>query len=187
MIHTSKSEWLLNRHHNSNIYPGTSLRTDTHILLSTLHESHLIRIDGRTTFTRIDPKSTALTTDQPTLSCSNIMKRVQKPGVGGGPPTASYVDSALVVQATPKGIKLVEYDATLGTFNLVGEWKPEQVAGKQPREVIAASLNASQFVVALSGGTLVLLNLLNGQLNVAAYVLHTFCSHFVVKLLTISS
>ncbi len=73
-----------------------------------------------------------------------------------------------MVQVTPKSVNLLEYDATLKTFNRVGAgWTPEQGSNKRPREIVAASVNASQFVVALSGGTVVLLNLgYDDQLNV---------------------
>ena len=146
-------------------------RSDTHIVLSTLHESHILRIDGRDTLTRLEPGSSALVTNQPTLALSNIARRVQRTGPTGT--VSAYTDSAYVVQITPKSINLFEYDNTLQTFNRVGtEWVPEQGGGRRPPEIVAASVNASQFVVALSGGTVVLLNLgFDGQWNVVKYVI----------------
>ncbi|KAI0084181.1 CPSF A subunit region-domain-containing protein [Irpex rosettiformis] len=141
-------------------------QSDTHIILSTLHESHILRIDGRDTLTRLESGSSALATDQPTLALANVARRVQRTGPTG--PVSAYADSAYVVQITPKGINLLEFDTILGVFNRVGAgWTPEQGSSKRPREIVAASVNASQFVVALNGGTIILLNLgFDGMLNV---------------------
>ncbi|KAI0695725.1 CPSF A subunit region-domain-containing protein [Cytidiella melzeri] len=139
---------------------------DTHILLSTLHESHVLSIDGRDTLMRIDPESTALITDQPTFALANIPRRVQRVSSTGS--ISAYSDSAYIVQVTPNCVNLVEYDATVRAYNRVGErWTPDQGSTRHGCEIVAASLNASQFIVALRGGTLVYLNLgFNGQLSV---------------------
>lgn len=152
-------------------------RNDTHVLLSTLHKSYLLKIDGRNTISHLESKATAFITDSPTLALANIPRRVTRPGLGGASSVSSYVDSAYVVQVTSRVINLVEYDTPLSTFTRVGGgWNPPQQAlSKQPREIVAASVNSSQFVVALNGGTVVLLNLgFNGQLNVVKYVTHSF-------------
>jgi hypothetical protein len=64
-------------------------------------------------------------------------------------------------------------------FNRIGAlWSPPERDGIH-REIVAASLNASQVVVALSGGTVYLLNLgFNGQLNVQKYVISLSSLHF---------
>lgn len=70
--------------------------------------------------------------------------------------TSSYKDSSLVVQITPEKVHLVKYDAALGLFASSGkDWDAKQ----QGRSIVAASINASQFVIGLSGGRLTLLNL----------------------------
>lgn len=156
-------------------------RSDTHIVLSTLHETHILRIDGRDTLTRLEPGSSALVTNQPTLALSNIARRVQRTGPSGT--ISAYTDSAYVVQITPKSVNLFEYDSTLQTFNRVGtEWIPEQGGSRRPPEIVAASVNASQFVVALSGGTVVLLNLgFDGQWNVVKCVIVRLSSSLVIS------
>jgi DNA damage-binding protein 1 len=74
-----------------------------------------------------------------------------------------YIDSSLVVQVTKNGAVLVEYDMALGEYTKVGDrWEPGGVGrgtGWSGRTVVAAAVNASQIVVALSGARLVLLNL----------------------------
>lgn len=144
-----------------------SHRIRTHVLVSSVHASYLFKIEGRDIVSRIDAEATGLVLDSPTLAASNILRRVMRSGMGGAPASSSYADSAHIVQVTPKGVNLVEYDSLLKTITRVGTgWTPGQGSSKRSREIVAASLNASQFVVALSGGTIALLNLgMNGQLN----------------------
>ncbi|KAI0337556.1 hypothetical protein BDW22DRAFT_1363933 [Trametopsis cervina] len=139
---------------------------DTHILVSTLHGSHLLRIDGRDTFTHIDKASAGFDVDQPTLALANIPRRVQKADPAGAL-VSSYVNSAYIIQVTPKGVNLLEYDTILRIFNRIGTgWVPDRGASRRGPEIVAADLNASQFVVALSGGSVVVLNFgFNGQLE----------------------
>ena len=69
--------------------------------------------------------------------------------------------SSLVAQITPEGIHLVEYEPTLRAFTKVGDgWSPKKLGGDYAgREVVAAAMSPSQFVVGLSGGRLALFNL----------------------------
>lgn len=72
------------------------------------------------------------------------------------------------MQVTPKGVNLVEYDDALNTFTRVGSgWflQEQDNPAWKSREIVAAHLNSSQFVLALSRGTVVVLNLKDGQLN----------------------
>lgn len=84
-------------------------------------------------------------------------------GTQGNSATSIYVNSSLVVQVTKQGMRLAEYDMALGQYTKVGDgWTPEIVQGGygwDGREVVAASVNASQFVLALNGARLVLMNL----------------------------
>jgi DNA damage-binding protein 1 len=75
-----------------------------------------------------------------------------------------YVDSSLVVQVTKTGVWLAEYDMALGQYTKAGDgWVPGRVqgvgSGWNGRTIVAAGVNASQVVVALSGARLVVLNL----------------------------
>lgn len=78
-----------------------------------------------------------------------------------GTSTSIYVDSSLVVQVTKSGVGLFEYDMALGEYVKVGDrWTPsKEGTGWTGREIVAADVNSSQFIVALSGCRLVLLNL----------------------------
>ncbi|OBZ68977.1 DNA damage-binding protein 1 [Grifola frondosa] len=138
---------------------------DTHLVTSTLYETYVFSFDAADTMTRLEPSTAGFTTRLPTLALTNIPRR--QTVTNGARTTSSYVDSSLVVQVTPEGVKLLEYDPALRLFSSVDEWSPEKHnplwAG---REIVAAGVNPSQFVLGLSGGRLVLLNLdVNGQLQ----------------------
>jgi len=65
---------------------------------------------------------------------------------------------------TKTGVALVEYDMALGEHTKVGDgWAPDMDqgvgSGWNGRMIVAAGVNASQVVIALSGARLVLLNL----------------------------
>ncbi|TCD64528.1 hypothetical protein EIP91_003995 [Steccherinum ochraceum] len=133
--------------------------THSHLLISTSYESHVFRLDGQDAFTRLDAATCPFVTYSPTLALSNIPRRVTTNV--GGKSTSSYVDSSLVVQVTSKGIRILEFDEALGTFHVAGDgWSVDNLDPTwQGREVVAASVNASQFVLAFSGGRLALFNM----------------------------
>ena len=139
---------------------------DIYILTSTLHESYLFRIDGRDSITRMDASSTGLLTTQRTLALANIPRRVVQQG------GSSYVDSSYVVQITPHGLHLTEYDSTLDTFTASGcGWylQQQQTSGWDKQEIVAGAINPSQFAAALSGGTVLLFNLsTEGEINLTS-------------------
>ncbi|THG98601.1 hypothetical protein EW026_g3605 [Hermanssonia centrifuga] len=145
-------------HSVMNIWPIRSSfesSTDSHILVSTLQGTLLFRIDGRETFTHLDASLAGFLTDTPTLASANIAKRVTVNN------KSTYIDSHFVVQVTSTCVTLIEYDSALQVFDRTREtWVPEQHNPLwKSKEIVAASLNSSQFLVALSGGTIVLLNL----------------------------
>lgn len=95
-------------------------------------------------------------TDQSTLALSNVPARVSQHG------RPTYVDSSLVVQVTPQGINVVEYDAVLGTFSKIGNgWNVQQQSNPlwRSREIVAASINPTQVAIGLSGGAVILFGL----------------------------
>jgi DNA damage-binding protein 1 len=85
----------------------------------------------------------------PTLAFGNVARRVV--GANG---KSSYSNSRLVVQITPKGALLLEYDITMGAYMQRDRWEPRGT------EVVAGSVNPSQMVLALDGGKLVALNIM---------------------------
>jgi DNA damage-binding protein 1 len=133
-------------------------RTDSHILVSTLNGTQLFRFDNRNTVSHIESAANGFVTHLPTLAASNVAKRIPKKA---GQQSSTYGNSSFVVQVTPKGTCLLEFDIGLDEYTRAGElWSPEkQGHGWQGRDIVAASVNASQFVLALSHGRVVVLNL----------------------------
>jgi DNA damage-binding protein 1 len=109
----------------------------------------------------VDSDTNGFVSGQPTLALQNMLRRFpKKKGVAG----SSYANSSLVVQVTPTAVKVVEFNIAMDTFCQVGEpWTPERQARHDPtwrdREIVAASVNASQIVLGLSGSRLALFNL----------------------------
>ncbi|TFK48656.1 hypothetical protein OE88DRAFT_1663726 [Heliocybe sulcata] len=129
----------------------------THIVVTTPTNTHILRIDGPDAFTHLTSSTTGFATDERTLAVANVARRTRNPGQSG----SSYTDSAFVVQVTPGKVVLLEFDEALQTFSATGEqWLPhaEGPTGKYD-EIVAASVNASQFVLGLTGGRVVVLNL----------------------------
>ena len=130
-------------------------------------------MDEHDAATRVEAASAGFVLNEPTLALANIRKRAIENG------RSSYVDSRCVIQVTARTITLVEYDPILQTFNRVGDvWTPEKEnAAWKGREIVAASLNPSQFVVALSGGAILLFNTDDkGNLSFVRYVHPSFIS-----------
>lgn len=91
-----------------------------------------------------------------TIAMSNISKRVPK---SAGKPVTTYVDSSFVVQVTSQDVRLLHLNPSSDVPVLNRDpWSPNQVSGWADREIFSASINASQVVLALSGGILVVLN-----------------------------
>lgn len=126
-------------------------------MLSTPHETLVFRFeeDGESV-NHLDTPAAGFATELPSLAVSNIMKRTVSNGV------SSYDDSPFVVQVTPIGIRLLEYDHALRTFTSVGAgWSVDQESDHswKNREIVAASINGSQILLGLRGGRLALVNL----------------------------
>jgi DNA damage-binding protein 1 len=138
--------------------PRYCFRTDSHMLVSTLNDTKLFRFESRSTISHIEPAANGFMTHLPTLAASNVSKRLPKKA---SQQSSTYANSSFVVQVTPKGTCLLEFDIGLDEYTRAGElWTPEQQGhGWQGRDIVAASVNASQFVLALSYGRVVVLNL----------------------------
>lgn len=145
-------------------------------MVSTPRESLLFRFNSPATVTRLNPEVAGLTLDKPTIALANIRKRLLKGG------KSTYSDSSCIVQVTAGAVTLVEYDSQLEMFHRVGpSWTPgSQESAWMGRRIVAASINPSQIVVALSGGAVVLLNLNDdGHLSFVQYVYHSYKSRLV--------
>ena len=141
---------------------GVNLRTRTtsYIVVSTLHETHVLRLeDDKGTLVSCVGGSAKGFMSSRTLAVSNIQRRIPKDGSTG----STYVDSSLVVQVVPKGLLLLDYDSSLREYTRIGDlWTLDKFsdansASWADREIVAADINASQVVIALNRGRLVLL------------------------------
>lgn len=119
---------------------------DAYILVSTLQASHLFRIDNSGNNTTLSHmQESGLATNQRTLAFGNVMRRLDNGGY-------SALNSQLVVQVTPEGVLLLDYDMTLDVYEHCGGFKPDNAT------VVAADVNSSQVLLALSNRHLVLLS-----------------------------
>lgn len=138
-------------HDQSVILSLSCSRSDTHIVVSTPRETHLFRVDeDEERLWYMDPITVSgLVTDQPTLALANVMQRL--PGMSGA---SAYGDSSFVVQATPVGVSVLEMDPELGTTSFIGSVALGERDAWKDKRVVAASINASQVVIALDGGVI---------------------------------
>ncbi|KIJ17938.1 hypothetical protein PAXINDRAFT_72888 [Paxillus involutus ATCC 200175] len=137
-------------------------RENTHIVVTTLHETHMFRFedDRGTMVSSVGGSQNGFMTSCRTLAVSNIRRRILK----DGSPGSVYIDSSLVIQVVPKGLLLLNYDSAMREYTRIGDlWTLDKFADGNGswagREIVAADINASQVVIALNYGRLVLLNL----------------------------
>ncbi len=134
--------------------PDAFCSLDAHILATNSQETVLFSLDPPDNLSVV-PGETAGFDRSPTLAASNVVWCLKN--TAG---RTSYEDSSLVVQVTEKSVLLLEYDDVLQTHSVLTSWSPENVGGEwAERTIVAAALNASQFVLGLSRKRLVLLNL----------------------------
>ncbi|TFK70374.1 hypothetical protein BDN72DRAFT_542903 [Pluteus cervinus] len=148
--------WTLRKYHDD--------KEDRHLVASTLQSTMVFRINdngGTPTFTHITHfNGNGPVTNQPTLACANIKRRTTTNG------RSTYVDSSLIVQVTPVNVYILDWDETLGEYNQVSAWN---VINGQPstvptrNEIVAASLSASQVLIATSASRLKILRLGDGH------------------------
>ncbi|KAH7885105.1 CPSF A subunit region-domain-containing protein [Phlebopus sp. FC_14] len=137
-------------------------REHTHIVVSTLHDTYVFRFDDDydTGMSSVGDSKGIMTSCR-TLAISNILRRSRKNDQG----PSTYTDSSLVVQVVPTGLLLLNYDSGTREYSRIGDlWTLDKFADANAaswagREIVAADVNASQVVIALNYGRLVLLNL----------------------------
>lgn len=125
---------------------------DTHILISTMESSHLLQIQNGSAVKFKHTNSgglSALITDQPTLSFSNVYRRQN-----------GYVNSTLIVQVVPTGVHLLEWDPSIEVYMERAKWCPtNDVRAEKRPEILAATANRSQIALTLGGGGVILLRI----------------------------
>ncbi len=140
---------------------SSASRIHTHLVVSTLRETHVFAFEGKDAITHLDSSVVGFATNVPTLALGNIPRReISASGA------SSYVPSSLIAQITSGGIQLIEYEPTLLGFTKVGAgWYLKMLGGEYAeRQIVAAAMSPSQFVIGLSGsrgsgGRLALFNL----------------------------
>ncbi|KAK2459647.1 hypothetical protein APHAL10511_008292 [Amanita phalloides] len=132
----------------------------SHLLVSTLQSTLLFKISklsGKLSLSYVEGDAlSGLRADTLTLAFANVARRVK---VGNAP--ATYENSSLAVQVTPHGVFLFEMDPVTGSYTEVRRWIPEGQGafGEKQRDIVAASINPSQVLVAMHGGKLVVLSI----------------------------
>ncbi|KAI0269851.1 CPSF A subunit region-domain-containing protein [Gloeopeniophorella convolvens] len=127
---------------------------DTHILATNANETTLLHLDRPDKVSVVTVQASGFDAS-PTLAVLNVALRT-KNAAG----RTAYEDSSLIVQVTEKRVSLLGYDEALQTYSVVSSWTPNDQGGDWAgRNIVTAALNPSQFVVALSGKRLVVLNL----------------------------
>jgi DNA damage-binding protein 1 len=132
-----------------------------HIVLSTLTQTHLFRLDTASRISRVETVGRGIATQLPTIALSNVPKKLSKlPTRSAHQPT--YANSSYIVQITPKGVSLLEFEMGLEEYALVVDWSPEKMGeGWDGMEVICGDVDekSGMIVVALTSARLVLLEL----------------------------
>lgn len=131
-------------------------REHTHLIVSTLERTHVLCLDEDkgAMISSAQDNPTGFETSTRTLVAANIMRRNRVAG------SSTYEDSSLVIQVVPLGLLLLEYDIGSGEFTRKGGlWTLDKFADPNcphlqqsflGQEIVAADVNASQVVIALS-------------------------------------
>lgn len=141
-------------------HPNFQDREDSHILVSTIQNTSLFKINdvnGTLSLSYVEGDVlSGLRVDVPTLAFANVARRVK---VGNS--HATYENSSLVVQVTARGVFLLKLDPVIGSHVEVNRWMPEGQGtfGEKQCDIVAASVNPSQVMIALHGGKLVVLSI----------------------------
>ncbi|KAJ7644328.1 CPSF A subunit region-domain-containing protein [Roridomyces roridus] len=133
---------------------------DSYLLVSTPQDTYAYEIKGEDALEQTESIGDASFAQGRTLAARNVQKIKIIPAVRRGPAIITpekteYHDTALVVQVTSNGAFLLESE--MNTFTQVNDYKVPQ--GTQ---IVAASINPSQTVLALNNGKLVCLEV-NGS------------------------
>lgn len=141
----------------------------THVAISTPNQSDIFKLGGLDSISHIDAAGSGFSTLFPTLAMSNLVKWTPATAAR---PNVTYTDSSFVAQVTTNEVLLFDFDQALGIPIACGEsWSPKKTKDWQNKRIVAASINASQILLALSGGILVLLKVdERDQLQLKAYV-----------------
>ncbi|KAF9267572.1 hypothetical protein L218DRAFT_895037 [Marasmius fiardii PR-910] len=110
----------------------------SHIVVSTLDETHIFRIDSGETLSRIEAVN-SFALEEATICVQNVAQRGK----------TGYQDSFMVVQVTETAVHLLEYDPSSD------QWWERDTLKDESSTNVAASINPSQVLIARNGGKLI--------------------------------
>lgn len=136
---------------------SASCRHQSLLLVSTPVSSRILQVpfrsfsSGKATLSAIDVEGFAY--NSTTIAAGNLVQRTTSPT------NKSMYDeaSSIMAQVTPSAVYLLDLNLRI----VQDTWRP----GTTGIAIVAADISPSQICVALSGGKIVLLNVLNGKLN----------------------
>lgn len=133
-------------------------RNTAHLVVSTLAETHLFRINDSghsVSLQREDCESSDFITNKPTLAFSNFHRKVE----------GKYVDSCLVVQVVSNAVSLLQWNTSTRMYTKEAEIPIASISSPVKKtEIVAADLNSSQVAIALSGGKICVYFIANNEI-----------------------
>ncbi|KAJ7430630.1 CPSF A subunit region-domain-containing protein [Mycena latifolia] len=132
---------------------------DSYVLISTLQDTHAFEMRGTDKLEQLEYIGTGFAPGR-TLAARNVQRAKFKPAVERGnmisaPETTEYCGTALVIQVTSRGAFLLEFDML--SFTQVDNYDVASRGNSRELQVVAASLNPTQAILALNTGKLLCL------------------------------
>ncbi|KAJ7579305.1 CPSF A subunit region-domain-containing protein [Mycena floridula] len=113
-------------------------QTHSHVVASTLQSTYVFTVESAHLFSVPTSTVQGFVTNVPTLFAANIAKKERSKG---------YSPSSMAIQVTATAVYLLDYNHGLREYWHQTNWTPS-------KEIVAASVNASQVLLALKGGNL---------------------------------
>jgi DNA damage-binding protein 1 len=122
----------------------------------------LFRLENDISIKHEDSSSIGFVTNQPTLAVANCCQRSTK----NRDQSISMYSDANIVQVTPAGVTILEFDSISGSYLKTGQqWTSDLMGARDSswknREIVAASLNPSQILLGMKGSRATLFELDN--------------------------
>ncbi|KAJ7505532.1 CPSF A subunit region-domain-containing protein [Mycena galericulata] len=139
---------------------------DSHVLVSTLQDTYVFEMKGDDTLEKVESMGGIGFAPGRTLAARNVQSTKITPPVTRGntilaPEKTEYLGTALVVQVTSNGAFLLEFE--MDTFTQVHDYDVTSRGDSRGLQVVAASINATQVVLALNTGKLLCLEVNGGS------------------------
>ncbi|KAF7299245.1 CPSF-A domain-containing protein [Mycena indigotica] len=162
--------------HLVNVFALKRVQSDpkqSHILLSTINTAQLLEIESIDNFVRVDVLNGGFVAER-TLAAKNVLQKnigsaIRRGGKEIQAATATYEATSFVVQVTPNGVYLLDFEID-STWERKHEVKADSLGGgvATALEIVAADINASQIVLATGNGVLTCLEVSGNTLQTSA-------------------